>query len=129
MIIRKIEPFTEYTKIDKNVFLDKTLSDGAARLYGYLCGLKSGGDFLEKHMMKRLDIQRTTLHRRKKELQERDLINIHQTGPKNYFLYIGNTKLPASEVRKKWEGEEDDMVKIANKYEEKEKARLRVVED
>lgn len=106
MIVRKVEPYTEYTKLDRNVFSDKTISDGAARLYAYLSGLKTGGQFKDTYIMKCLGISQPSLTRRKSELKKKDLILIDRVGLKQYFLYIGNTKFPASRVKAHWDKEE-----------------------
>ena len=107
MIIRHSLPTREYTKIDRHVFTQRGLTDGAKVLYGYLCGLRNGASFSDTYIMKALDISQTVLTRRKKELKDADLILVDQLGPRVYVIYIGFSNFPASKVKDSW-GSEDD---------------------
>lgn len=107
MIIRSLAPNYAFTRVDRRVFTNPKLSDGAKVLYGYLIGLKSGQNFSDKYIMKALDISKVVLARRKKELKEQDLILVEQVTARLYFIYIGFTDYPASKVKAHWLSEED----------------------
>jgi len=109
MIIRGLYPSSQFTRVDKRVFVDRNLSDGAKVLYGYMLGLRNGQNFSDKYIMKALDISKVVLARRKKELKDRDLILVEQIAPRVYFLYIGYSTCPASKVRETWISEEEGM--------------------
>jgi len=117
MIIRHALPTRKFTKIDRFVFSNRALSDGAVRLYGYLCGLRNGANFNDAYIIKALDMSRTVLGRRKKELKDNGLLLIEQLGPRVYVGYIGYTEQSAEEVKNRWEMEEDKINNdIINKF-------------
>lgn len=107
MIIRHTLPKTHFTKIDRHVFANPKLSDGAVRLYGYMCGLRNGANFSDSYIMKALGISKRALYNRKRELKALDLILIDQLGPRYYILYIGYTGMSATEVKELWTEESD----------------------
>lgn len=109
MIIRHWIPDRSYTKVDRDVFTHRDLSDGACRLYGYLCGLRNGANFTDAYVMKVLGISQTVLSRRKKELKDLGLLLIDQIAPRVYVAYIGTTTIRASKVKEIWVAEEDDF--------------------
>ena len=102
MIIRHTLPYKAYTKIDRYVFTHSELTDGAKVLYGYLCGLRNGAAFSDRYIRRALNTSESVLTRRKKELKNADLILVDQLSPKVYVIYIGHTKLKASEVKENW---------------------------
>lgn len=108
MIIRHSLPHNSYTKVDRHVFTIHELTDGACRLYGYLCGLRNGANFTDRYILKALDISQAVLTRRKKELKDMDLILVDQVDLRTYVVYIGHSRLPASDVKKSWVEEGDD---------------------
>ena len=108
MIIRHNLPTKQYTKLDRKVFCNPELSDGAVRLYGYLCGLRNGASFSDTYIIKAMAIKQSTLTRRKKELKDADLILIDQVSPRIYVIYIGHTSHPASDVKRGWLKEDDN---------------------
>ncbi len=105
MFIRHYLPSDNYTKIDRKVFTDRDLSDGAVRLYGYLCSLRNGSNFSDTYIIKALNISSDTLARRKRELKERGLILVEQIMPRCYVIYIGYIGYSAELVKKQWEHE------------------------
>ena len=110
MIIRHSLPTTRFTRIDRKVFTNDKLTDGATRLYGYLCGLRNGANFSDKYIMSALKISQAVLTKRKKELKDIDLILVDQITPRLYVIYIGHSRLSASEVKAGW-NREDDLIK------------------
>lgn len=113
MIIRHQPAPTPYTMLDRYVFTDRRLSDGAKVLYGYLKGLKNGANYNDKYLLKALNTSQASLTRRKKELKDADLIMIDQVTPRLYVIYIGHTKMTASEVKARWKTEEDRYTPVA----------------
>ena len=113
MIVRHNLPSDKFVKFDRAVFTLHTLSDGATRLYGYLCSLRNGANFSDKYITTALKISQAVLTRRKKELKDHQLIMIDQLTPRIYIIYIGHTRLPASEVKNQWVKEEDAHKKEA----------------
>ena len=107
MIIRHSLPSRGFTKVDRNVFTMTQLSDGATRLYGYLCGLRNGANFSDKYILKAMIISQRALTNRKKELKDAGLILMEQITPRIYIIYIGHTKLSALDVKNQWIKEED----------------------
>jgi biotin operon repressor len=97
-----------YTKVDKNVFVIKGMTDGAKVLYGYLAGLPTGRNFSDKYILKALGISRRTLANRKRELKNMGLILIDQISPRSYVLFVGNTLKRAHEVREEWKNSNDE---------------------
>lgn len=108
MIIRHNLPTKNYTKVDRRVFVNPKLTDGAKVLYGYLCGLRNGANFSDKYIVKAMGMSLRALANRKKELKENKLILIEQISPRVYVIYIGYTSLSAAEVRDTWIMEEDN---------------------
>ena len=108
MIIRHSSPINSFTKLDRRVFANPNISDGAIRLYGYMCGLKNGANFTDKYIIKAMNISQTVLTRRKKELKDNDLILIDQIAPRVYVVYIGYTNMPARDVKEWWVNNHDD---------------------
>ena len=108
MIIRHNLPHKQYIKVDRKVFINPNLSDGAKTLYGYLCGLRNGANFSDSYITKALRISQAVLTRRKRELKEADLILVDQVSPRIYVIYIGHSTYPASEVKSRWVNEDDN---------------------
>ena len=107
MIIRHSLPERGWTKIDRYVFANSEISDGAKALYGYLCGLRNGSNFSDAYIKKAMQLTPSALTRRKRELKEAGLILIDQIGPRVYVIYIGHSQLPANAVKANWVHEED----------------------
>lgn len=107
MIIRHTLPTTKYTKVDRGVFGNNNITDGACRLYGFLCGLRNGSNFSDAYIMKALNWSKTMLHRRKKELSNHGLLLVDRIGPKMYIGYIGYSGFPAKKVKDHWVDNED----------------------
>ena len=109
MIIRHEIPLqkSHYTKVDRYVFTDSRLSDGAKVLYGYVAGLKSGGNFSDNYIIKVLRISKTVLYRRKKELIDAGLILIEKLNARTYILYVGFSTCSAEQVKAQWIAEDD----------------------
>lgn len=103
MFIKRAPITAPFAQIDKRVIENNKLSDGAKVLYMYLSGLWLGRDFTDGYLMKVLGLSRRAVANRKKELKDADLIYIEQLGPRVYMMYIGNTRDPASAVKKKWD--------------------------
>jgi hypothetical protein len=107
MIIRHSLPSTRFTKIDRKVFANPKLSDGAVRLYGYLCGLRNGASFSDTYLADALFVKLRTITTRKKELTDAGMILCEQMTPRVYVIYIGHTALNAQQVKESWLNEED----------------------
>jgi hypothetical protein len=107
MIIRHNLPNQKFTKLDRRVFANASISDGAVRLYGYMCGLRNGANFSDAYIKKTLDISQAVLYRRKTELKNADLLLIDQVSPRLYIAYIGYTGFGARQVKNLWKDEED----------------------
>ncbi len=103
MLIRKSLAKINYVKVDNKVWTDRNLSNGAVRLYGYLASLRTGQEFVDKYILKALDISQRVLTNRKKELKESGLILSDRTGAKSYILYIGSSEYPANKVKENWD--------------------------
>lgn len=106
MIVRHYLPKESYTKVDRKVFTDPSLSDGAVRLYGYFCSLRNGANYSDAYVIKALNLSKDTLARRKRELKNAGLILVEQIQPRVYVLYIGFTGYPAEKVKWQWEKEQ-----------------------
>ena len=109
MIIRHKLPFTAYTKIDRYVIENPNISDGAKILYCYLCGMKNGSNFRDNYIVEKLGISKPVLARRKSELKKAELILVDKIDMRTYVIYIGNSKVDASEVKRSW-GQEDTVI-------------------
>lgn len=107
MIIRHNLPTNNFTRIDRRVFTNPDIGHGACRLYGYLCGLRNGANYTDKYLLKALDIRQSSLTKWKKELKDAGLVLVDQVGPNIYVIYIGFTTMPAYEVKRLWEMDED----------------------
>lgn len=107
MIIRHNLPTRGFTRIDRTVFTDRKISDGAVRLYGYLCGLRNGASFSDTYIMQALGVSRAVITRRKRDLKDAGLILVEQVSPRVYVIYIGHSRMTALQVKKSWELEED----------------------
>ena len=107
MIIRHTLPVKKYTKVDRRVFENRELTDGACRLYGYLCGLRNGANFSATYIMIALGWSDTMYKRRKRELTASGLVLIDRVGPKSYICYIGYSDYPANKVKQHWIDNED----------------------
>ena len=105
MYIKRAPIIKPFTQVDKRVIENKKLSDGAKVLYMYLSGLHLSMDFTDGYLMKVLGLSRRAIANRKKELKDEDLIYIQQLGPRIFMMYIGNTQMSASEVKKSWDRE------------------------
>lgn len=110
MIIRHNLPIRNFTKIHRSVFTNPELTDGAVRLYSYLCSLRNGADFSDKYIIKAMGISQNVLSRRKKELKEHGLILMDQVSPRIYIIYIGYPGQPASVVKSTWLSDHDDNI-------------------
>lgn len=99
MFYWKEKPNTRWIKADKKVITDRTLSDGAKILFLQLHGLIDGHNEYEAHMYKRLGLSKTSYYRYKKELVDKGLVMVVQTGPRDYEMYIGNSSVQAAEVK------------------------------
>lgn len=108
MIIRHSLPHSSFTKVDRNVFTNLKLSDGACRLYGYLCGLRNGANLSDAYVMKAMNISQTVLTRRKRELKQEQLLLVDQISPRVYVAYIGYTGFTAESVKTSWLRETDE---------------------
>lgn len=93
----------------RSVFTDPNISDGAVRLYGYLCSLRNGASFSDKYIVKALGISQTVLTRRKKELKDNHLILMDKIGPRIHVVYIGYPGMPAEAVKDRWLNEDDEV--------------------
>lgn len=107
-IIRKFVPQERYNIVDRHVFTMNELSFAARCLYGYLAGLRSGANFSDTYLMKALDMSKSTLTRRKKELRDAGLILVEQIRPRVYVTYIGTSTYHAEHVKTHWEKVEQD---------------------
>lgn len=107
MIIRHNLPSKKFTKLDRRVFANKDISDGAVRLYGYLCGLRNGANFSDTYIKIALGLSQTVLYRRKKELTEADLLLVDQISPRVYVAYLGYSSFGATQVKAMWKEDED----------------------
>ena len=107
MIIRHNLPNNKFTKLDRRVFSNSKLSDGAVRLYGYMCSLRNGANFSDQYLLTALSISKRALYNRKKELKEADLILIDQISARVYVASIGYTDFTARQVKNLWRSEED----------------------
>ncbi len=107
MIVRHVLPSNGYTKIDKSIFSNPKLSNGAKVLYGYLCGLRNGANFCDRYLMKALGMSSTVLGNRKRELKALDLICTDQIGPRVHVIYIGHSTIGAMKVKDRWISEEE----------------------
>lgn len=103
MIVRHAFPKENWVKMDKSLAVNPAISDGAYRLYGYLCGLRNGADFNDTYIMNGLGITKNTLAKRKRELTKVGLILVDQLRPRQYVIYIGHTMCNATQVRHLWE--------------------------
>ena len=108
MIIRHNLPTRRFTRLDRAVFTNKELSDGAVRLYAYLCSLRNGANFSDTYIMVALGLSRRALGNRKKELKEHKLLLTEQIGSRVYVAYIGYSRMTAEEVKDNW-GEDEDI--------------------
>ncbi len=106
MIIRHELPKNKFTRIDRYVFTNMALSDGAVRLYGFLCGLRNGANFMDTYIVAAMGISQRVLTSRKAELKKAGLVLIEQITPRIYVIYIGHSKKLAAAVKKDWEKEE-----------------------
>ena len=106
IVVRENTP-SSWCKVDKKVFANPNITDGAVRLYGYLIGLQSGRNFTDAYLVKALGISNRTLANRKRELSVQGLIKVKQVAPRLYMLFIGSTQRPAESVYLNWRKESD----------------------
>lgn len=92
-------PQEQYTKADNRILTHKELSDGAKVLYFTLCSFRFGSSKWETKIKEMLMLSHSSYARRKRELIKVGLIEVVQTGPRNYTMYVGNSKVSAKEVR------------------------------
>lgn len=118
MIIRHNLPNRKFTRIDRYVFTNMTLSDGAVRLYGFLCGLRNGANFTDAYIISAMHISQAVVTRRKGELKKAGLILIDQITPRLYVIYIGHSKLSANSVKESWKEEEASVPPVAEVIED-----------
>ena len=108
IIIR--DPITKkFTKVDRQVFTKRGLTDGAKVLYGYLSGLDTSRTYTDNYLIAALEVSQNTLTRRKKELRDADLILTIQLGPRVYMTFVGRTDHPASLVKLNWLKQSEEM--------------------
>lgn len=85
--------------VDLAVITDHTLSDGAKTLYAYIHGIESNEEFEELSIIKALGLSVKDFKKRKKELQDADLLLISKDAINNEVMYIGNSREKASESK------------------------------
>lgn len=107
VIIRHNLPTKSFIRIDRHVYTDRRLSDGAKVLYGYLCGLVNGAVICDKYIIKAMGISQAVLTKRKRELKDTELLLVDQISPRLYVAYIGYSTLSAGEVKRIWLDHED----------------------
>jgi hypothetical protein len=114
MIIRHSPIHNKFTKLDNAVLADKSLSDGAVRLYAFLRSLRNGANYTDGYLTKALGISQRTLTTRKKELKDHRLITIERNASRIYFIYIGTATKSAELVKKEWvfEDADDSVVEL-----------------
>lgn len=102
-IIRNRPPQKAFSKIENKIIFDMELSHAAYRLYSLMILLKSGKQCTDAYFAKVMGISDKSLKKYKKELIDKDYILVDRAGPRLYFLYVGYSELPASEVKASWE--------------------------
>ena len=106
-IVRKYLAKEHYTKIDNQVARDKRISDYSLRLYVFMAGFKNGFQLDDEYIAKSLDWARSKVSRAKRDLVASDLIYVEKIDRSTYFLYIGNSRYPATMVKDTWHRIED----------------------
>ena len=101
-IIRKFLAKDNYTKVDNMVAANDALSDFAFRFYVYAAGFKNGFQLNDEYVSTALGWKHDKITRAKRELKKLDLIQVEKIDRKTYFLYIGSSKITATEVMKNW---------------------------
>ena len=107
-IVQAPELKDKYSKLDRYVFVNKDISDGGCRLYGYMLGLKSGDSFSDEYMMKTLGISRAVLSKRKRELRKFKLLSTTRLDARTYVNFIGNTVVDSEMVKHQWQKRQDN---------------------
>jgi hypothetical protein len=102
-IVRKFLVTENYSKIDNKVACNKDISDYSYRLYGYVSGFRNGFQLNDTYIAKSLGWSTEKVRRAKRDLKKANLILIDQIDRATYFLYIGSSKIGASQVKEHWE--------------------------
>lgn len=110
MIIRHCAPTRRFTRLDRQVIADSSLSDGACRLYTLLCSLQNGANYTDAYLMKAMGISKPVLGYRKRELKEKGLLLVERVAPRLYVSYIGHSNMSVEEVKNYWVTQEDCVV-------------------
>jgi len=113
-IVRKRLANKEFTRIDNFVAQNNNISDYSVRLYLFMAGFKDGFQLNDAYVAKALDWSRSKIARAKRDLVEEDLILIDKVDRTTYFLYIGTSKMSATNVKFHW----DKLEKEPEKFEE-----------
>jgi len=93
-------PKEKFTKIDNNVSRIKTLSDSSIRYYVFVAGLPNGKNITDEYVAKAIDWSVSKVKRAKNELRKYDLVLTDSLHRGLHYIYIGNTKIGASTVKK-----------------------------
>jgi len=101
-IIRKASAKDNYTKIDNFVARDENINDYSFRLYVFMAGFKNGFQLNDMYIAKALGWSRDKVTRGKRTLVEADLILVDKVDRSTYFLYIGTSKVSATNVKFHW---------------------------
>lgn len=102
-IVRKYLVNDNYTKMDNQVARDTDISDYSYRLYGFVAAFKNGFQLNDEYIAKSLSWSRDKVARAKKNLKDKGYILIQKIDRQTYFLYIGNSKVSAAQVKENWE--------------------------
>lgn len=105
--IKKSLPGEDFTRISNLVITDDSLGHGAFRLYYLLANIPDGKRFSDSELRDGIGIKQTTLASWKKVLCEKDLILLDREGTKEYNLYVGSSRHPASKVKEYWEKDDE----------------------
>ena len=101
-IVRKFLAVDNYTKMDNNVARNTDITDYSYRLYGFVAGFKNGFQLNDAYIAKALDWSTRKVSRAKRDLVKANLILIDKIDRSTYFLYIGSSTIPATEVKANW---------------------------
>ncbi len=109
-IVRKFLAKDNYTKMDNDVARNTDISDYSYRLYGFMAGFKNGFQLNDAYIAKALSWNRSKVTRAKRDLVSADLICVEKIDRSTYFLYIGSSKITASQVMKHWNQDEQALI-------------------
>lgn len=107
MIVKRVSPKKNYSKVDNGIYSNPHISLGAKAVYGYLCTLRTGANYSDSYVCKVLNISQSKLTRHKKELKDANLIALDQVSARLYVIYVGYSTLSADEVKNHWITMED----------------------